>query len=191
MVTNVTTTRYSDLIEKIMQPSNTGGAIQSDNQTRKQTLALLLIDAEGFDCDMIAGIHEDTKFLAEFLLFDHIHCGEQKVTNTVQYLRDSLGYNVSVCPEENFVASLNKSKSTSLIRTSHFLLSHLLHPYRTPLRHVAISRSSSLVTGLSTLQPLGKNRGCNVSTKRFLHSRTKSSMAVSSIISVIIMSSSM
>lgn len=109
VVTNVTTTRYSDLMEQIMQPSSTDDAIQSDKQTCKQTLALMLIDTEGFDCDIIMGIHKNTKFLAEFLLFEHVHCGKQKALDTVQYLTDSLGYNVSVHQGENYVASLKKS----------------------------------------------------------------------------------
>ena len=91
--TNVTVYTYSGLM-KIA----TGG----------QAPHLVLIDTEGFDCNIILGISKTSNYLPPYLIFEHKHCGGKKQP-TFDYLSE-LGYGF-VKSTENAIAIRNVSVS--------------------------------------------------------------------------------
>jgi hypothetical protein len=86
--TNVTTTRYSELMKDTCKNDN---------------LFLLLIDTEGFDCDIILGISSESQYLPRFLIYEHHQCGRHKRDAANAYLRN-LGYKVIPTKGQNTVA---------------------------------------------------------------------------------------
>jgi FkbM family methyltransferase len=86
--TNVTTMRYSELMKDTCKNDN---------------LFLLLIDTEGFDCDIILGISPESQYLPMFLIYEHHQCGSHKQEATNTYLQ-TLGYKVIPTKGQNTVA---------------------------------------------------------------------------------------
>lgn len=84
---NVAAKRYSELLREI-----TGS---------QDAPMFVLIDTEGFDCDIISGIAEDSPYLPNYLIFED-HCGESKSKDAIQYL-EKLGYTTKKL-RENVVA---------------------------------------------------------------------------------------
>jgi len=60
--TSVTKRRFSDVMDEAMDG-------------RKEPPLLLLIDTEGFDCDIVNGIPLSSTYLPEYLVFEHKICG--------------------------------------------------------------------------------------------------------------------
>ena len=61
---------------------------------------MILIDTEGFDCNIVEGIAPSSPYLPKFLVFEHKHC---KKRIAYQHLQ-SMGYNINAT-HENAVAS--------------------------------------------------------------------------------------
>ena len=72
--TNVTTLSFTELM----------GQLQSNDQPP----FLVLVDTEGFDCNVIEGISASSPYLPKFLVFEHIHCNS---TAAVKWLH-GMGY---------------------------------------------------------------------------------------------------
>jgi hypothetical protein len=66
--TNVTTKGYSELMQDV--------AVKSDE--KGNGLLFVLIDTEGFDCDIILGISPDSSYLPDFLVYEHKQCKRKK-----------------------------------------------------------------------------------------------------------------
>jgi len=79
--TNVTTYPYSSLLQQVCQ------------EEEDSSVFLLLIDTEGFDCDIILGISEESAYLPLFMVFESHQCGRPKLRKTIAYL-EKLGYQV-------------------------------------------------------------------------------------------------
>lgn len=61
---NVTAKSYSTIMAEIMgEPSG-----------KPDPPVFVMIDTEGFDCDILLGIAEDSPYWPEFLIFEHAHC---------------------------------------------------------------------------------------------------------------------
>jgi len=84
--TNVTTVKYSELMESIV-------AGNSNNVDQQKPPLLVLIDTEGFDCDIILGMSPQSPFLPEYLVFENHLCGKNKLQETNSFL-ERLGYRV-------------------------------------------------------------------------------------------------
>mmetsp|Transcript_28040 Transcript_28040/g.32685 ORF Transcript_28040/g.32685 Transcript_28040/m.32685 type:complete len:363 (-) Transcript_28040:87-1175(-) len=95
--TNVTALRFSELMKDIMYGQ------EEKEENNDETPFLLLIDTEGFDCDILLGIMPDSKYLPQFLVFEHHQCGREKKDSTYEYLQ-KLGYNVTQTDSQNTVA---------------------------------------------------------------------------------------
>jgi len=85
--TNVTTVKYSELMESIV-------AGNSNNVDQQKPPLLVLIDTEGFDCDIILGMSPQSPFLPEYLVFENHQCGKNKLQETNSFL-ERLGYRVT------------------------------------------------------------------------------------------------
>ena len=83
--TNVVTKSYSDLMKE---------ALVYTLENQKQAPLLVLIDTEGFYCEIIKGISPSSQFLPEYLLFEHKQC--EHAAN--EHLR-SMGYSFLVSSE--------------------------------------------------------------------------------------------
>jgi hypothetical protein len=66
------------------------------NATSEQhsTPFLVLIDTEGFDCDIVQGISFDSKYLPKFLVFEVKQCREKYTKETKGHL-EKLGYTLT------------------------------------------------------------------------------------------------
>jgi len=93
----VTVKRYSDLMKEAVVTEN------RQQEHIEQPPLLVLIDTEGFDCDIVQGIAPSSLYLPEYLLFEHKQC---KKTPAYEHLR-GMGYNTRIA-EENTVASKTK-----------------------------------------------------------------------------------
>lgn len=87
VTTNVTAKRYSDLLQDI-----TGGL---------SAPTFVLIDTEGFDCDIILGIGEGSPYWPKYLIYED-HCGKPQSKAAIEYL-ERLGYTTKKGPH-NVVA---------------------------------------------------------------------------------------
>ena len=85
--TNVTTRRYSDLMDEIL-----------DGDDPATSLALVLIDTEGFDCHIVNGIAKDSPYLPQFLVFEQKQCRSEKAA-TLAHLQ-SMGYEIHSLRED-------------------------------------------------------------------------------------------
>mmetsp|Transcript_8781 Transcript_8781/g.24315 ORF Transcript_8781/g.24315 Transcript_8781/m.24315 type:complete len:408 (-) Transcript_8781:330-1553(-) len=108
--TNVTSLRYSDLVRNVT--AREGGTTQDDDE-----LALVLIDTEGLDCEIVAGMNKNNnrdndnpRRLPRFLVFEQNQCGKPQRDAAVQALTSSrpggMGYKGLKHPSsKNFVAT--------------------------------------------------------------------------------------
>mmetsp|Transcript_131 Transcript_131/g.247 ORF Transcript_131/g.247 Transcript_131/m.247 type:complete len:174 (+) Transcript_131:52-573(+) len=80
--TNVTTTSYSDLMKHVLP-------VPAEGKSQTEEPLLVLVDTEGFDCNVVEGISPDSPFLPKFIVFEHIHCN---YAPTNKHLHD-MGYN--------------------------------------------------------------------------------------------------
>jgi FkbM family methyltransferase len=85
--TDVTTTRYSELMKQVLA---------------KEKPLFLLIDTEGFDCDIILGIDANSSYLPKYLIFEHKNCKKQ--WESVELYLKSLGYTVKKVTGDNTFA---------------------------------------------------------------------------------------
>ena len=81
VTTNVTVYKYGELLEDL---------IKNDTSTKSEdsTVALVLIDTEGFDCPIVSGI---VRHLPQFLVFERKQCSSDQYQATEAHLQ-SLGY---------------------------------------------------------------------------------------------------
>jgi hypothetical protein len=86
---NVTTKSFS----KLMQDTLVGG--------KNERPLLVLIDTEGFDCDIIKGISLSSPYLPQYLLFEHKQCRDKK--GAWEHLK-KLGYELYPPGNENILA---------------------------------------------------------------------------------------
>lgn len=77
--TNVKTLSYSDLVNQVIFPIN---------ELNKREPLLVLVDTEGFDCNVVEGISPQSHFLPKYLVFEHMHCN---ATQTEKHLHE-MGY---------------------------------------------------------------------------------------------------
>jgi hypothetical protein len=96
--TNVTAKGYSELMQDVAVKSNEKG---------NGRLRVVLIDTEGFDCDIILGISPDSPYLPDFLVYEYKQCKREKKKNTVTYLK-ALGYAVTRLDGDNNLAIRRK-----------------------------------------------------------------------------------
>jgi hypothetical protein len=92
---NVTTRRYTDLMKDMV--------FQGRQDT--SSLALVLIDTEGFDCHIVNGISPDSSYLPKFLVFEHKQCHPGDLQTATKHL-ESMGYTLEKLSED-FVAYKN------------------------------------------------------------------------------------
>ena len=107
--TNVVSKRFSDLMRESM-----GGQqdkIASTTNKQQQPL-LVLIDTEGFDCNIINGISLTSDVLPKYLIFEWKSCGNQK-EKAYQHLK-GMGYYVAQATHENTVAVLMKDSQVKI-----------------------------------------------------------------------------
>ena len=64
---NITAMPYTNLMNKVLVP-NSQGVLEP---------LLVLIDTEGFDCNVVEGISEQSPYLPTYLVYEHIHCNEE------------------------------------------------------------------------------------------------------------------
>lgn len=88
--TNVTTKRYSDLMQEIITAP-------------QQPPTLVLIDTEGFDCDIILGISSTSSYWPKYLIYEHVNCARGKRQQTEAYLTQ-LGYTLTGMDTQNTFA---------------------------------------------------------------------------------------
>ena len=65
---NVTAMAYTNLMKKVLVPNSKGGV---------QEPLLVLVDTEGFDCNVVEGISEQSPYLPTYLVYEHVHCNEE------------------------------------------------------------------------------------------------------------------
>ncbi|KAL7535189.1 hypothetical protein ACHAWF_005081, partial [Thalassiosira exigua] len=68
--TNVTTKRYSELMQDIMMHNFSSSATVP-------APVLVLIDTEGFDCNIVLGISSNSAFLPPYLIYESHQCGQK------------------------------------------------------------------------------------------------------------------
>jgi len=95
--TKVPTKKFSILMDEILRSSVNG---------THSSPFLVLIDTEGFDCDIVQGISFDSNFLPKFLVFEINQCPGEKYEKTKKHL-EKLGYMISKATE-NAVGILKK-----------------------------------------------------------------------------------
>jgi hypothetical protein len=95
--TGVTTTRYSELMKQVLA---------------NEKPLFLLIDTEGFDCNIILGIDANSSYLPKYLLFEHKNCNKQ--WKSVELYLKSLGYTVKKVNGENTFASRVSGSGSSV-----------------------------------------------------------------------------
>lgn len=96
--TKVPTKKFSILMDEILRSSVDG---------HNSSPFLVLIDTEGFDCDIVQGISFHSKFLPKFLVFEINQCPKEKYEKTKKHL-EQLGYMISK-KRENAVGILKEN----------------------------------------------------------------------------------
>jgi len=86
---NVTAQPYSQLVQGITQSSGAP--------------FFVMIDTEGFDCNIVQGMSRTSLFLPHFLVFEHKQCGRKALDDTEKHLA-SMGYDVIKVDDENTLA---------------------------------------------------------------------------------------
>lgn len=66
-------------------------------------LFFVLIDTEGYDCDIINGLVKDSPFWPFYLVFEHKQCKDDNKIKTYRHLAE-VGYSVNVFDSENTLA---------------------------------------------------------------------------------------
>ena len=97
---HVTTKRYSDLMRDILEG------------THVEAPFFVLIDTEGFDCDIILGMGRDTPYLPKYLVFEDNQCGDKKPLAD-QYLKE-LGYEVTKMRSTQNTVAIRKMNNAAL-----------------------------------------------------------------------------
>lgn len=90
--TNVTTMRYSDLLQEVLQGDDPA-----------ESLALVLIDTEGFDCHIVNGISAESIYVPGFLLYEHKSCKRDDKQLTLSHLA-RMGFAARSVGDENTLA---------------------------------------------------------------------------------------
>jgi hypothetical protein len=90
---DVVTKSYSDLMKEALH-------IVGDKKGEKPLL--VLIDTEGFDCEIIKGISPSSPFLPKFILFEHKSCKD--VEEAYKHLRD-MGYSLALSGENTLAVT--------------------------------------------------------------------------------------
>jgi hypothetical protein len=103
---NVTTKGYSDLMQEIIGGDDTavfsgvrGGVATSPPPPPPPVL--VLIDTEGFDCDIVRSIPPTSPYLPQFLIFEQIHCRD-KLPDTCAHMK-RMGYSWTLTNENAFL----------------------------------------------------------------------------------------
>jgi len=91
---NVTVRHLSSLLTEIT--ANSGGF-------KPGHLFFVLIDTEGYDCDIINGLSKDSPFWPFYLMFEHKSCKKGDKKRTIEHLIE-MGYTVSAFDGENTLA---------------------------------------------------------------------------------------
>merc|ERR1712241_464746 len=84
------TNNYVDKIDD----KNNGDIIAKEsrkNQGHHNSVTLVLIDTEGFDCNIVNGISFSSPFLPEYLIFETAHCKEESLQMAWDRLEE-MGY---------------------------------------------------------------------------------------------------
>ena len=87
--TTVTTVQFSDLMKQVLVPV--------DGESQAEGAFLVLIDTEGFDCNIVEGISTKSQFLPKYLVFEHKHCDWGPTTkhlHSMGYTTTMLGANI-------------------------------------------------------------------------------------------------
>jgi hypothetical protein len=66
---------------------------------------LILIDTEGFDCDIIKGISSTSSFVPKFLVFEYQSCDHKGAT---EYLEKNFGFDFFPPVFQNIIGVRNK-----------------------------------------------------------------------------------
>jgi len=106
--TQVDALSYSALMKRIMSAGTT------DSNNTKRPPFLVLIDTEGWDCDIILGIAESSNYWPPYMMFETNQCGDGKLQQTFAYLR-KMGYNVRDLqrPSQNAIAIRHPQEQTT------------------------------------------------------------------------------
>lgn len=88
---NVTTLSYTELMGRALVQTPGGGHTGAP--------LLVLVDTEGFDCNVVEGMGPQSLFLPQYLIFEHIHCNSGPTTKHL----NGIGY-VTKKTSENIVA---------------------------------------------------------------------------------------
>ena len=92
---NVTVKRYSDLMKEVVGKD-------------QHVPLLVLIDTEGFDCNIVNGISAASPFLPRYLVFEYKQCKPDALQQVFEHL-ESMQYNVTKANDgENVVAVRTK-----------------------------------------------------------------------------------
>lgn len=99
--TNVTARTYSNLLRDVMQQ---GREDNFENSTARPLL--VLIDTEGYDCNIIKGISPESEFLPNYFIYENANCrgGGAEIAGAQKYLEETLGYAVFDMEGQNAVA---------------------------------------------------------------------------------------
>ena len=89
---NVTTKSYSHLMQDIWGELNLGTPTPTDPPL------FVMMDAEGFDCDILVGIDANSKYWPSFLVFEHAHCKRRPYFKVIEKL-EKLGYTLYKQPK--------------------------------------------------------------------------------------------
>jgi hypothetical protein len=93
--TNVTVKRYSDLMKEVVGKD-------------PHVPLLVLIDTEGFDCNIVNGISSASPFLPRYLVFEHKQCTRDALKQVWEHL-EFMQYNVTKATDgDNVVAVRTK-----------------------------------------------------------------------------------
>ena len=104
--TNVTTKSFSSIMSEVM--NNSSRTKKKVIESSKQQPFLVLIDTEGFDCDIVLGISPNSKYLPKFIVFEVKNCIDK--WNDVQNHLEGIGYDLMKM-DENAVGILRKKES--------------------------------------------------------------------------------
>jgi hypothetical protein len=100
MKMNVTVMRYSELMENVL----------ASTRTREAPL-IVLIDTEGFDCKIIYGIAETTRYLPDYLLFEDVQCQSHPNRDVTYKHLQKLDYRVvKVKGSQNTISTRNHAR---------------------------------------------------------------------------------
>lgn len=58
--------------------------IPNENEGSNSQAYLVLIDTEGFDCEVVEGMSPDSIYLPKYLIFEHMHCEYEPAVNHLQ-----------------------------------------------------------------------------------------------------------